>query len=109
MPNDFKEAAGYVIASLFAVATGLPKLLNYIKGEGLNGSVLDRLKAMEDHAAEQDKKIHRFAVRTTKLCVALIRLESLLIENKIPIPDDLRSYLADIKRDAEGDESEVSK
>ena len=41
--------------------------------------------------------------------IALIRLESLLIENKIPIPDDLRSDLADIKRDAEGDESEVSK
>ena len=118
MPNDLKEAAGqlvsgevkeaagYVIASLFAIATGLPKLLNYIKGEGVNGSVLTRLAAMEKHAAKQDRKIHKFAVRTTKLCVAMLRLEGLLIDHNIPIPDDLSNDLAEIKRDADGDEDD---
>lgn len=108
MPNVIQETAGYVIASLVAGAAVLPKILNYFKGEGINGSLLDRIKAMEDHAHMQDRKaiiqddkIHNLAVRTTRLMVVIIRLEGLLLEHDVELPEDLVSEIARLKAEAD--------
>lgn len=91
-----KTIGGSLVAGLLVLAVLGPKLLNMFKGDSLNGSVLDRLLAMENHAKVQDRraivqddKIHRFAVKVTKLVVVIIRLESLLQQNEIEIPQDL--------------------
>lgn len=91
-----KTIGGSLVAGLLVLAVLGPKLLNMFKGDSLNGSVLDRLLAMENHAKVQDRraivqddKLHRFAVKVTKLVVVIIRLESLLQQNEIEIPQDL--------------------
>ena len=112
MTADYATTAAAVVAALAAIAAFLPKLLNAIKGEGINGSVLDRLKAMETHAAVQDRraivqddKIHRYAVKVTKLVVLMIRLEALLLANKVDIPQDVIDEMFNLKTetDAEAD------
>ncbi len=99
---------GFLVAAVLALAYMLPKLLNGFKGDQLNGNVLERLKAMEDHATLQDKamirqddKIHRYAVKVTKLVVIIIRLEALLMADKVTIPGDLVQEIAILKDDTE--------
>ena len=94
--TDYQTVAGSIIAALLTIAAILPRVLNAVKGEGITGSVLDRLKAMETHAAVQDRravvqddKIHRYAVKVTKLVVLMIRLEALLLANTVEIPQDI--------------------
>ena len=110
--TDYQTVAGSIIAALLTIAAILPRILNAIKGEGLTGSVLDRLKAMEEHAKIQDRraivqddKIHRYAVKVTKLVVLMIRLEALLLANKVDIPQDVIDEMFNLKTetDAEAD------
>lgn len=93
-------------ALLVGLAAWLPKLLNGVKLDGLNGDVLTRLKAMEEHAALQDRKsviqdvkIHRGAVKVTKLVVIVIRLQALLVTNNIDIPQDLVDDILAVQKD----------
>ena len=62
---------------------------------------------MEEHAAVQDRqmvvqsdKIHRYAVRVTKLTVIIIRLDA-LIGDKVSIPKDLLEEIAALKEESE--------
>ena len=109
--TDYQTVAGSIIAALLTIAAILPRVLNAIKGEGLTGSVLDRLKAMETHAAVQDRraivqddKIHRYAVRVTKLVVLMIRLEALLIASKTAIPQDVIDEMFLLKAETDAEE-----
>lgn len=93
-------------AILVGLAAWLPKILNGMKLDGLNGNVLERLKAMEEHAAVQDRKsviqdvkIHRGAVKVTKLVVIVIRLQGLLVTNNISIPQDLVDDIIEVQKD----------
>ena len=111
--TDYQTVAGSVIAALVALAALLPRLLNAIKGEGLTGSVLDRLKSMEEHAKVmdrraivQDDKIHRYAVRVTKLVVLMIRLEALLIASKTDIPQDIIDEMFALKAETDAEDGE---
>jgi hypothetical protein len=104
--STLKTTGGLLIAALVTLAAVGPKLLNMFKGDSLNGSVLDRLSAMEKHAQVQDRraiaqddKIHRFAVKVTKLVVVMIRLEGLLQKYEINIPQDLIDEMLVLKRD----------
>ncbi len=99
---------GALAAAVIALAYILPKLLNGFKGDQLNGNVLERLKAMEDHAAVQDRKmilqddkIHRYAIKVTKLIIISIRLEGLLVANEIEIPPDLITEIDKLKNETE--------
>jgi ClpP class serine protease len=93
---------------LVVVATYLPKFMNAFKTDKLDGNILNRLEKMEAYASaqakknsEQDHKIHRFAVKVTKLVVVMIRLESLLMFHNIPIPQDLQDEINELKDDPE--------
>lgn len=103
---------GALAAAVIALAYVLPKLLNGFKGDQLNGNVLERLKAMEDHAAVQDRKmivqddkIHRYAIKVTKLIIISMRLEGLLMANNITIPPDLIAEIARLKNETEKEEA----
>lgn len=108
--NSLAVTGGLFVASIIALAYMLPKLLNGFKGDQLNGNVLERLKAMEEHALVQDRKmilqddkIHRYAVKVTKLIVIIIRLEALLMANSVNIPNELLDEIAKLKEEAEKD------
>lgn len=96
--------ASVIAIALIALAALIPKLLNSFKGDLIQGNVLDRLKTLELGAATQEIKVHKFAVKVTKLVVVVIRLESLLIEHNIPIPPDLMKDISDLKKDPEPDD-----
>lgn len=100
--------AAILVIFLIVISTYLPKMMNAFKSDKLDGNVLDRLEKMEKHAAAQvkkneiqDAKIHKFAVKVTKLVVVMIRLESLLMFHNIPIPQDLQDEINELKNDPE--------
>ena len=97
-----------LILILILISTYLPKLMNAFRSDKLDGNILDRLEKMEKYAAtqtrkneSQDDKIHKFAVKVTKLVVVMIRLESLLMFHKIIIPQDLQDEINELKNDPE--------
>ena len=109
--TDYQTVAGSIIAALLTIAAILPRILNAVKGEGLTGSVLDRLKSMEEHAKVmdrraivQDDKIHRYAVKVTKLVVLMIRLEALLIASKTKIPQDIIDEMFSLKAETDAED-----
>lgn len=96
---------GGAVAALLALLYAFPKLKNGLVGDKLDGKVLERLADMEAHAALQDRKmiiqddkIHRYAVRVTKLTVIILRLDG-LIDNKVAIPKDLQDEIASLKNE----------
>ncbi len=95
--------AAAIATALLGLAAGLPKLLNSYKGDQLAGNVLDRIRDLELKSDVQDRKIHKAAVRVTKLVVVVIRLEALLIDNHIAIPQDLVSEIQSLRRDTEAE------
>jgi hypothetical protein len=114
--KSMTTVGGSIVAALLTLAVVGPKLLNMFKGDSLNGSVLDRLKAMEEHAKVQDRraivqddKIHRFAVKVTKLVVVMIRLEGLLQHHEIEIPQDLIDDMVELRKDDIEDLPEMPK
>lgn len=96
-------ATAAIATGLIALAALLPKLLNAYKGDQLTGNVLDRIRDLELKSDGQDRKIHRAAVRVTKLVVVVIRLEALLVDNHISIPQDLVSEIQSLRKDTEAE------
>lgn len=106
MPDFLQDAFtgfGTAVAALLGGFFAYPKLKNALSTDKLDGDVLKRLKAMEEHSALQDRKmiiqddkIHRYAVRVTKLTVIIIRLDG-LIGDKVEIPKDLLDEIAALK------------
>ena len=95
--------AAVIALALVSLAALIPKLLNSIKSDQLTTNVLDRIKGLEEKADAQDVKIHKFAVKVTKLVVVVIKLEALLKENNIPIPPDLMHEMSELRKDPEVD------
>ena len=79
---------------LVLLAMQAPKLLNGVKGDKIDGNLLDRLNDM-------DKKIHSTSIKVTRLVVLLIRLEALLIVSGGAIPKDLQDEIAELTREDE--------
>ena len=106
LSKGFGSVMGVMAASLLALVTFFPKLRNGLRGDKLDGDVLTRLSTMEAHAraqdremAEQDLRIHRNAVKFTRLVVVVIRLQGLLAAKAIEIPPDLVREIAKLLED----------
>ena len=67
--------AASITMALVGLAVTLPKILNSIRADRLDGNVLVRLQALEGKA-KQDEKIHRHAIRITKLCMLLLKFHA---------------------------------
>lgn len=97
--NSAIGIASAIATALFAMAFGLPKLVNGFKSDKLDGSILDRVTKLEAKAEIQDLKIHRQAVRITKLVVLVIRLEGILMASGTQIPDSVREEIMELTKD----------
>lgn len=102
---------GVAAAALLAMVTFLPKLRNGLKGDKLDGDVMTRLASMEVHAraqdremSQQDLRIHRYAVKFTRLVVVVIRLQGLLAANAVQVPPDLVKEIARLLEEPDDDE-----
>jgi hypothetical protein len=78
-----------LVAGVLTLAASVPKILNMVKGDLNNGNVLDRLSSLEKKADIQDKKIHKQAVRITKLVMLVIKLEALIVRSGVQIDKGL--------------------
>ena len=96
--------AGSITLALVVLAVTLPKILNSIRVDRLDGNVLVRLQALEEAKAKQDEKIHRHAVRITKLCMLLLKFHGLLVRNNIEIPKDMIDEMVELTREMRDDE-----
>lgn len=101
--NDFTKGVGgwasAIAAALIGLAVYLPKISNGIKQDGITGNVLDRLSALEQKADVQDKKIHKQAVKITKLVMLVIKLEGLIVRSGVQIDRELASEILDLTTD----------
>lgn len=95
--------AATIAMALLGFAAYLPKLLNSYKGDQLAGNVLDRIRELEKKSDEQDAKIHQFSIRVTRLIVLVIRLEALLVDRKIPIPQDVVNEMNELRKNPEAE------
>lgn len=96
-------AAAFTLACV-VIALTLPKILNSIKSDRLDGNVLARLQALETKAIAQDAKIHRYAVRTTKLSVLVLKMHGLLMENKVDLSQDIVDDIVELTKEMKEDE-----
>lgn len=97
--NSVGGWASAIAAALIGLAVYLPKINNGIKQDNLNGNVLDRLKALEAKAELQDKKIHKQAVKVTKLVVLVLKLEGLIARSGVQIDKELAAEILDLTAD----------
>lgn len=96
--------AASITMALVGLAVTLPKILNSIRADRLDGNVLVRLQALEEGKAKQDEKIHRHAIRITKLCMLLLKFHGLLVRNNIEIPKDMIDEMVELTREMRDDE-----
>ena len=88
---------GGIAAALIGLAAYLPKLLNAIKGDRIDGNLLNRITNLEAKSVVQDGKIHDYAVKITRLTVIMMRLEALLVDNGVNIPPDLAAEIDELR------------
>lgn len=94
-----------VALALITLAMTLPKVFNSMKTDGLNSNVLTRLQAIEEKSAKQDEKIHRHAVRITKLSMLLLKFHGLLVRNNVPIPQDMIDEMVELTKNIEEEDA----
>ena len=96
--------AASITIAIVLIAVTLPKILNSIRADKMSGNVLSRLQKLEDKAAAQDEKIHRHAVRITKLSMLLLQFHGLLVTNNVPIHQWMVDEMVELTREIKDDE-----
>lgn len=102
--GNLLTVGGSIAAALVTLALTLPKILNAIKADRLDGNVLVRLQKLEEKTAKQDEKIHRHAVRITKLSMLLLKFHGLLVRNNVPIPQGMIDEMVELTKEIKDDE-----
>lgn len=96
--------AAAITLALITLALTLPKVFNSMKTDGINTNVLKRVQDLETKSVAQDAKIHRYAVRVTRLTVLVLRMHALLLENKVNLPQDVVDEILELTKETEVDE-----
>lgn len=98
------SAAGWasaIAAALVGFAVYLPKINNGMKQDGIHGNVLDRLAALEKKSAQQDNKIHKQAVRITKLVMLVLKLEGIIALNGAKLTQEVIDDIQELTKELE--------
>lgn len=101
--SSIAAIAASITLAVITIAMSLPKIFNSIKSDRIDGNVLTRLQNLEIKAVAQDAKIHRYAVRVTRLTVLTMRLHALLIDHKVNLPQDLVDEFIELTKETEED------
>lgn len=101
--SNLAVVSSAITLAIILLAATLPRILNSIKSDRLEGNVLKRLQDLETKSVSQDAKIHRYAVRVTKLTVLVLRLQALLINNKVDLPQDIIDEIVELIKETEED------
>lgn len=94
--SNLAGAAAAITMALVMIAVALPKILNSIRSDRLDGNVLVRLQTLEEKAIKQDEKIHRQAVRITKLCMLLLKFHGLAVRNNVEVPQEMLDEMVEL-------------
>lgn len=101
--KDFSNSvAGWgsaIAAAIIGIAVYLPKILNTVKSDKVDGNVLDRLLAHEKRMNEMDRLIHAQQIKLTRLQVLIIKLEGLIAGAGLTIHDALREEIDELTKD----------
>ena len=104
------STAGMLAAALIVLAASLPKVLNSIKGDSIESTILSRIARHEKRMDLMDKVIHRQAIHLTRFEVLVLHLVSLLVANGVELPrylqDEVDSLTATTASDATKDSEE---
>lgn len=79
-----------VVVFLILAAMQLPKIVNAMKGDRIDGNLLERVEKLEE-------KTHLYAVKITRLTVIMLRLEGILIAKGIEIPPELTAEIEELR------------
>lgn len=101
MANSTFGAGAAIASALIGIAVYLPKLLNTVKSDKLDGNVLDRLARAEARMDRMDETIHRQAVKLTRFEVVVLRLIALLVQHQVSIPLDIRAEIDELTLEKE--------
>lgn len=108
--DKVSSTAGMFAAALIVLAAYIPKILNSIKGDSIEGTVLQRIARHEKRMDRMDRVIHRQAVQLTRFEVVVLHLVALLVQNGVTIPQHLKEeveVLTTHKVDEEDDFAET--
>ena len=95
---------GAVAAALIGISAYLPKILNSMKSDKIEGNVLDRLLAHEKRMAKMDRTIHRQQVRLTRFVALYIKLQAHIYDTDIP--QEILDELAELIKESAAPEDE---
>ena len=84
--NSALGTGSAIAAAVIGIAVYLPKLLNAVKTDRIDGNVLDRLLAHEKRMNEMDKTIHEQQVKVTRLVVVVTHLKGLVVRSELEMP-----------------------
>jgi hypothetical protein len=94
--DSISSTAGLVAGALIVLAAVLPKILNSIKGDSIEGTVLQRISRHEKRMDRMDRVIHQQAVHLTRFEVVVLHLVALLVANGVSIPKHLQEEVDEL-------------
>lgn len=101
--KNFSDSVGgwasAIAAALIGIAVYLPKILNSVKSDKVDGNVLDRLLAHEKRMNEMDLLIHKQQVKVTRLVVLVTHMNGLLVQNGVEIPTKIEAEIMELTED----------
>lgn len=97
--SNLAMIAAALTLGIVVIAVALPRILNSIKRDQLDGNVLTRLQTLEEKSIKQDEKIHRQAVRITKLCMLLLKFHGLAVRNNVEVPQEMLDEMVELIKD----------
>jgi hypothetical protein len=88
-----------IASALIAIALFLPRLLNAVKSDKVDGNVFDRLLKHEERMNAMDDTIHKQQVKVTRLVVLVTHMNGLLIANGVTIPEKIEKEIQELTED----------
>lgn len=88
--TDIQTVLAAIVTVALAIAAYLPKLLNTIKGDKIDGTILDRVERHEKRMDTMDALIHKQQIKLTRLQVLVIQLLGMLKTNHVDVPVDVQ-------------------
>jgi hypothetical protein len=95
--NSVGGAWAAAVSAVVGIAVFLPKILNVVKGDKIDGNVLTRLSDAEKNIGELNVKIQQHAIELTQVQMMLVQAVEHMEHHETPVPAKLAAYVAALK------------